>query len=175
MAEWNLGGAVFSSCEQYRYVLYRHWGDKPVFHRLATPDVLPFIGLNPSTATATEDDPTVSRCINFAKRNGFQGMYMLNLFAYRATIPGEMKMQMDPVGPDNNTAIMDILKSSLHVVLAWGNHGSHLGRSNEMKELLNQAIWLENIWCFGVTNQDEPIHPLYQPSNAQFVGYPLLK
>ena len=86
--------AVFSPCRTYRYALSRVWAaDKP--YAL-------FIGLNPSTADETLDDPTIRRCIDFAKRWGYGGLVMANLFAYRATNPSEMKAATDPVGVAND-------------------------------------------------------------------------
>jgi hypothetical protein len=75
-------GAEFSDCGTYRYALWRTWN-------ALQPGVL-FVGLNPSTADATTDDPTIRRCIGFAKRWGYGGITMANVFAYRATDPREM-------------------------------------------------------------------------------------
>jgi hypothetical protein len=94
----QFSGAVFSPDQKYRYVLWREWSGHP--RRLVV------IGLNPSTADATKNDPTVTRCINFAKREGCGGMIMLNLFAFRATDPGVMMEAADPVGPENDKYIL---------------------------------------------------------------------
>lgn len=75
-------GAQFSQCRKYRYALWRTWDDD---------SHITFIGLNPSTADETEDDPTIRRCIAYAKKWEFGGINMLNLFAFRATSPGDMK------------------------------------------------------------------------------------
>lgn len=85
---------IFSPCREYRYTLYREWapGDKVVM----------FIGLNPSTADEVNNDPTVRRCINYAKQWGYTGMYMTNIFAYRATDPNVMKAHPEPVGAEND-------------------------------------------------------------------------
>src|SRR5882724_4976365 len=86
-------GAVLSDCERYRYALWRRWAERPA--------VL-FVGLNPSTADALQDDPTIRRCIRFAKAWGYGALYMGNLFAFRATDPRAMKAEADAVGPDND-------------------------------------------------------------------------
>ncbi len=84
--------AHLSICRRYRYALLRRWGEGKNAM---------FIGLNPSTADETADDPTIRRCVSFAKAWGFGGLCMANLFAYRATNPADMLMQADPIGPDN--------------------------------------------------------------------------
>ncbi|MDA8965892.1 DUF1643 domain-containing protein, partial [Pseudomonadales bacterium] len=86
--------ADFSPCRTYRYALWRTW-DK------TEPYVL-FLGLNPSTADETENDPTITRCIDFAKQLGFGGLCMANLFAFRATQPKDLKQAKDPVGDAND-------------------------------------------------------------------------
>jgi hypothetical protein len=84
-------GADFSPCRTWRYKLSRRWS--------LTGPMIAFVGLNPSTADEIDDDPTVRRCIGFARRWGFSGMYMLNVFAYRSTNPRELRTATDPVGP----------------------------------------------------------------------------
>src|SRR6185503_16841447 len=81
-----------------------------------------FVGLNPSTATATEDDPTIRRCVGFAKRWGFGRYEMANLFAWRSTDPLGLLGLEDPVGDGNDAAILDVVASSARVVMAWGAH-----------------------------------------------------
>ena len=80
--------AQLSTCRKYRYALWRTWDE-------AKPQVM-IIGLNPSTADETKDDPTITRCINFAKAWGYGGVCMANLFAYRATAPSDVKASIDP-------------------------------------------------------------------------------
>jgi hypothetical protein len=86
--------AVFSTCRRYRYVLRRIW-DR------STPPAM-FVGLNPSTADEVKDDPTVRRCIGYAKRWGFGGLIMTNIFAFRSTDPNALVELDDPVGPRND-------------------------------------------------------------------------
>lgn len=87
--------ATLSEDRKYRYTLTRIWDE-------TKPKVM-FIGLNPSTADETKDDPTIIRCINFAKSWGYGGLEMTNLFAFRATNPKVMKNEKEPIGKDNDT------------------------------------------------------------------------
>ena len=111
--------ALFSECRTYRYALWRVWDESL--------DSILFIGLNPSTADESHNDPTISRCINFAKKWGYGGLCMANLFAYRATQPRIMMLADDPIGPDNDQILFDLVSKADIVVAAWGNHGSLWG------------------------------------------------
>ena len=139
--------AVFSPCRTYRYALSRVWAaDKP--YAL-------FIGLNPSTADETLDDPTIRRCMDFAKRWGYGGLVMANLFAYRATDPSQMKGAKDPVGVANDEWLTELAKYAGVVVAAWGNHGAFLRRSSHIRALLSELHYLQ------LNQSGEPTHPLY--------------
>jgi hypothetical protein len=118
-----------------------------------------FIGLNPSTADEKENDPTIRRCIDYAKRWGYQGMVMLNLFAFRATDPKEMKKQSDPVGPRNDAVIRAVCEEHPLVIACWGNHGAHLERDLRVMVLL-QGMY-SKVFCLGRTYAKKPLHPLY--------------
>jgi hypothetical protein len=120
-----------------------------------------FVGLNPSTADENTDDPTLTRCINYAKSWGFGGVCMANLFAYRATEPKDMKAAKNPIGYDNNEWLKKLSKEAGLVVAAWGNDGSYQGRSEQVKQLL------PNIHCLKINKSGEPAHPLYQKSNLK--------
>ena len=84
-------GAIFSECKKYRYLLWRKWGKSPHSKYVM------FVGLNPSTADESIDDPTIRRCICFAKDWGYDGLFMANLFAYRATYPVDMFKFAEPI------------------------------------------------------------------------------
>jgi len=114
-----------------------------------------FVGLNPSTADANKDDPTIRRCRQFAKDWGFGGMYMVNLFAFRATAPTEMKTADDPIGKENNKYIRICAEICEEVVFAWGNHGSFMERDKEVIEILPNAK------CIEKSKDGNPKHPLY--------------
>ncbi|RLD38696.1 MAG: hypothetical protein DRI97_13435 [Bacteroidetes bacterium] len=145
--------ATFSECRKYRFALWRTWDE-------STPYAL-IIGLNPSTADEVENDPTISRCINFAKEWGYGGLCMANLFAYRATKPTELLKADYPVGTDNNKWLQELAGAAGIAVAAWGNDGSHLGRSKEVVRLIPKLHYLK----MNLTG--EPAHPLYLKTNLK--------
>lgn len=149
-------GADFSPCRTYRYSLTRRWDD-------VLPNVM-FIGLNPSTADETEDDPTIRRCIGFAKDWGFGGLIMANLFAFRATDPKVMKRAADPVGPENDKWLWELYGRAKLVIAAWGNDGAFLERGGEVLAMLNHDV------CqLGYTRSGQPKHPLYLRSDTPYL------
>lgn len=152
------GSDVMSKCLRWRYALTREWGPRAP---------LVVIGLNPSTATATEDDPTVRRCIGFARRWGMGGLVMLNIFAYRATDPRELRRVTDPVGVRNNDALRVLTAGVPHVLCAWGSHGAYRARGGFVAELLADRP----LRCFGRTKGGHPRHPLYLRSDSQPEAY----
>lgn len=143
-------GATFSPCKLYRYTLWRQWDEGPT---------LMFLMLNPSTADEIDNDPTVERCQRRAVAMGYGRLVVCNIFAFRATDPQDMKAAADPVGPDNDQAILDQARQAAMVICAWGNHGGHLERSDTVAAMLKQAgIQLH---CLEITGAGEPKHPLY--------------
>ena len=144
-------GAEFSHNRVYRYTLWREWDESK--------GTIAFIGLNPSTADESKNDPTVRLCINHAKSWGYGKMYMLNIFAFRATDPTVMKAAVDPVGPDNIDMILETVDKSDMVLGCWGAHGSHLEQGKKIFEVLDSKCI--SIHCFGVTKGGHPRHPLY--------------
>lgn len=138
---------IFSPDRIYRYTLWREWigGDGYAM----------FVGLNPSTADETQDDPTIRRCIAFAKSWGYAGLCMTNLFAFRATDPKDMLAQGDPVGDENDDWLVRIASDAGVVVAAWGVHGTHLGRDKDVRAML------PNLHCLALTKEGHPGHPLY--------------
>lgn len=142
-------GAQFSKCRKYRYALWRTWqaGDGHVT----------FIGLNPSTADETMDDPTIRRCIGFAQSWGFGGINMLNLFAYRATDPKILKKVDDPIGDRNDRYLSMYCDAAGLNIACWGTRGAFMDRGKKVIELLGRG----SLSCFGFTNGGQPKHPLY--------------
>ena len=153
-------GAQFSGCRAWRYALWRTW-DASYGHCM-------FIGLNPSTADETEDDPTIRRCINFAKSWGFGGIHMLNLFAFRATLPSDMKAAADPIGPENNEFLTMYAKQSEKIVCAWGVNGKFKSRDGYVTAMLSDF----DLFCLGSTNTGQPKHPLYLKSDTPLERFP---
>ena len=144
--------AVFSPCRTYRYTLTRTW-------ELNQKSVL-FIGLNPSTADENNDDPTIRRCIHYATKWGFGGLVMVNLFAFRATLPKNLMKTSFPVGEDNNLFIINAHKKTKMVLAVWGNNGNFLNRDQEVLELISNPM------CLNINKSGQPAHPLYQKIEA---------
>jgi len=140
---------ILSPCRTYRYVLWREWD-------LINPAYAMFIGLNPSTADEVEDDPTIRRCVDYAKRWGYGALCMTNLFAYRETDRELMKRHPSPVGKDNDRWLVETAKDASVVVAAWGTHGVHLRRDQAVIRLLGRKLN-----CLGMTKDGHPGHPLY--------------
>lgn len=157
--------ALISDCGRYRYTLRRQW-DPGASHLLV-------IMLNPSTADAEIDDPTIKRCISFALRERFGGIIVMNLFAFRATSPNDMKAAADPIGPDNDDWLVSKLNlfASLNepVLVAWGAHGSHLDRAARVVALADLAG--SRLVCLGTTAAGHPRHPLYVKGDQPFVAF----
>jgi hypothetical protein len=142
--------AVYSDCENYRYLLTRTWGSGPKAL---------FVMLNPSTATEVQNDPTVERCERRARALGYGAFRVANIFAFRATDPKVMRATTDPVGPGNDAAILDSVPWADMILCAWGNHGLHLDRGAEVTGLLRQSG--ARLWHLGLTGHHQPRHPLY--------------
>lgn len=151
----GLGGASFSPDERYRYTLWRKWNEVEI------PRMVAFIGLNPSTADAKLDDPTIRRCIGYGKFWGYDGLLMLNLFAYRATDPRELLKQDDPVGPQNDDALRLSVPATAMRVGAWGAHKLAVERAQEVIPMISPYCVL------GLTKDGHPKHPLYLPKHLQ--------
>lgn len=148
--------ADFSECGRYRYSLERKWADGP--------QVL-FVMFNPSTASHTEDDPTIGRCISFAKTWGFGSLKVGNLFAFKTPYPVELFREDNPVGEENDRLLADLSKSADLTVAAWGNNGKFMGRGNAV------LAGLKNPHFLKMTKKGEPWHPLYLPRDAKPSAY----
>ena len=142
--------AVYSDCERYRYLLTRVWAPGPKAL---------FVMLNPSTATEVQNDPTVERCERRARALGFGAFRVTNIFAFRATDPRVMRAEADPIGPENDAAILGSLSWADAVVCAWGNHGLHMDRGRAVEAMLRGAG--ARLTHLGLTGQRQPRHPLY--------------
>jgi hypothetical protein len=148
-------GADISDCTRYRYRLWRWWNlEKPL---------LGFIMLNPSTADAYTDDPTIRKCAGFAQRFGYGGVMVTNLFDYRATSPSDLKEATQPISPDNDTFLSTEAAACVTTICAWGNHGAYLGRSSQVLDLLQKATAKINLKALTFTKEGQPGHPLYLP------------
>lgn len=154
----------------YRYWLTRGWGDDPAF--------VNFICLNPSTADATRDDPTVRRLRGFARSWGYDGFWLTNLFAYRATDPEALCFaQGDISGPDNMTWLSEVASRAALVVMAWGDV-SGLYRNNvkfaqrQASIVCQLALQGIELHALGFTKAGFPRHPLYMRSDTRPIPVP---
>jgi hypothetical protein len=151
-------GAWFSRDQKHRLYLWRIWDDTKPF--------LMVIGLNPSTANADSDDPTIRKLKAIAKHNGFGGFYMTNLFTFISTDP----KKLDIINGNHETAdqvLNDIRKLAETVLIAWGNFDV-MGRDQEVLRMFPNAVALK-------TNKNgNPKHPLYCKNDSRFVNYDTL-
>lgn len=159
--------AIISKCKKYRHWLTRSWDDKK--------ELAAFIMLNPSTADDKIDDPTIKRCIDFAISWGFGGFVVVNLFDYRATDPKDLKKAEAPCSELANHFVKQAIEQCSLIVPAWGNHGDYLGRSTEIKSLIESYGFPEYFQCLGFNKTGEPKHPLYIKGDTQLIDYLPLK
>ncbi|MGH6627611.1 MAG: DUF1643 domain-containing protein [Burkholderiaceae bacterium] len=150
--------AVISDCGTYRYSLSRGWD-----HSLPR---VAFVMLNPSVADADVDDPTIRKCIGFAQRLGFGGFDVVNLYAYRATDPRDLKRAGYPVGEDNDDYIrISVFDGSDAVICAWGSHAKGLARPAEVLAMLR--IWGRRPMALQINAGGIPAHPLMLPYSCR--------
>jgi hypothetical protein len=140
-------GAVFSADRKYRYALWRTWD--PGLARVL------FVGLNPSTADACSDDPTLRRCIGFARDWGYGGILVGNLFGRCATRPAELRTVADPVGEDNAAWLERLAREAARLIACWGNHGAFMDRDRHF------SAGRGALYCLRLNRNGSPAHPLY--------------
>lgn len=155
--------AILSACGLYRYYLSRNLGGE------AGARVL-FVMLNPSTADATTDDPTIRRCMAFARREGGSVLDVVNLYGLRSPEPKALRGVADPVGPDNDTHLRLCLQFADLVIFGWGaDEGPIRGRSKVVGDL---ALALGRTpQCLGTTKSGAPRHPLFVRADQQLVPW----
>jgi hypothetical protein len=169
MEHTSTRSAVISGDDKYRYHLWRRIADRGC---IAT-----FIMLNPSTADGLIDDPTIRKCMGFCERWGCGELHVVNLFAFRATDPADLRRADDPVGPDNFDWIrrtVDITLNRTHsgrrarVVCAWGTRGVYMAQD---QIVIGRIEDICQPMCLGVTLDGHPKHPLYVRYSAELVAY----
>lgn len=139
----------------YRYWLERRWAEGPA--------VL-FIMLNPSTADAEKDDPTIRRCMGFARSWGKPAIQVYNLYAFRATEPMKVFEAADPVGPDNDRGLFRVAKYAGLIIAAWGT----LARNGRDRDVMGMLGYLGcKVFCLEKTKEGHPKHPLYVRASVQ--------
>lgn len=148
--------AVISDCGKYRYRLYREWAQTEKMPVL-------WVMLNPSTADASIDDPTIRRCIAFSKAWGYGALWVGNLYGYRSTDPSVLSKisASEARGPDNWKHIEAMATQSAIVVCAWGAPGGNK---------IPAEVWCPGgMWCLGTTKHGAPKHPLYVKGDTALV------
>jgi len=150
--------ATFDNTGAYRYRLERN--------NLGGTKTCLFVMLNPSTADAVQDDPTIRRCLSFAKREGAGRLIVCNLYAYRATDPSCLKEVLDPVGLDNEYHIRSAAEESDLIIVAWG--ASHLG-GDWPEKVLRILKSIKPVYALSVTKSGQPGHPLYLSGNSPLI------
>lgn len=158
--EFLESSAKFSPCRKYRYSLTRVWD------RAKPP--IGFIMLNPSTADAFVLDPTVRRCVNYAKAWGGGSLWVANLFAWRSTFPAELNWCSDPVGEENDRDILLMAQNVETIICAWGVHGQKHQRDVFVRDLLRDA----DLHVLGLTKDGHPKHPLYLSKDLTPLPWP---
>ena len=152
--------AVVSRDGRFRYRLGRRWG---------AGRTLAFVMLNPSTADADNDDPTIRRCIAFAKLHGFDGIDVVNLYAYPATKPVDLKRAGYIVGAENDTHIREAARTAGAVCVAWGDNAAGLYRPYEVLEIL--ASEEVEPMVLDLTARGIPRHPLMLRADCKLQAY----
>ena len=166
--------ANISECGNYRYSLDRVWYPDDLFNspaRITFRPPLIFVMLNPSTADAFADDPTIRRCIHFTKREGFEWLKVMNLFAGRATKPTDLFKMGDPEGVKNTAhwkAARGMVKDyGSQIICAWGANPK---AQSQAKRFMSFMDGIE-VHCLGTTKDGHPKHPLYLPNDAKLQVY----
>lgn len=146
--------AVISECGRYRYRLERH--------NIGGAGAIAWIMVNPSTADATKDDPTIRRVIGFSQRESAGWFIVGNKFAYRATDIKALRSAPSPIGPDNNDHLRAIISEAPVVVAAWGpltKLPPQLRHRWQVVERISQELGVQ-LMCLGTAQDGHPRHPL---------------
>ncbi len=156
--------AIISDCGQYRYKLTREAHDQ-----FPTRGPALFIMLNPSTADASLDDPTIRRCRGFAKAWDCNGIVVANLYALRATNPADLWRHVDPVGPDNDAFLAALIREHETIVCAWGANAKpeRVAQVRKLFRDINRPV------CLGMTKDGAPRHPLYVRGDQPLIDWSL--
>lgn len=150
-----IGSATFSNDKKYRYHLMREWDHKK--------DKVCFLMLNPSDAGAVESDPTITRCIGFAKDWGYGGLEVVNLFSLVSSDPAALYDSKNPIGDHNDRYILETANRCAEVIVAWGNIGEFNDRANQVLEFK----FNKKFKCLKQNKSGSPGHPLYLSKNSK--------
>ena len=158
--------ATLSDCGAYRYILGRKWNPK-------NPRCLLWVMLNPSRADALEDDPTIRRCVGYGKAWGFGSLSVVNLYAFRATNPNELRAldrgryRANVVGnPRNDAELLTQAATASLIVCAWGAPGVTWAE-HRAKIVTTNILAPFNLYVLGITKDGAPVHPLRQRKDLE--------
>ncbi|MFI0901779.1 DUF1643 domain-containing protein [Streptomyces sp. NPDC020983] len=159
------GSAVFGAGAVHRYALTRTWDDGP--HAV-------FVLLNPSTASAHSDDPTLRRVRAFARREGYAGIVLANCFSLRATDPRSLRTRTpaalaEAVGEHTDALLALLAEQAADIIVGWGVWGATLHRAPAVEAILTRHG--ARLWALGTTRAGQPMHPLFLPARAPLVPY----
>lgn len=153
---WNESfqvNAVMDETGHYRYQFSCQWGTQGRF--------ITFIMLNPSVGNQQQPDPTLRKCINYAKNWGYDGIKVANLFAYVSTDPQRLTSVVDPVGPDNDRHLLEMIQGVDRIVLAWGK----MLPKSFVQPRIQEVLYLlreRDSYCLEKTKCGSfPKHPLF--------------
>jgi hypothetical protein len=155
-AEASPGTAELSDDMVYRYSLGRRWSDGGRVN---------FVMLNPSKADAVNPDPTMTRCVGFARSWGYGGLELTNLYAFRATEPKDMLAAVDPVGPLNDEFIVRAARSADLVVCGWGANADPKRAAFVLGLIRGVAGKVPH--ALRMTKGGQPTHPLFLPATLR--------
>jgi hypothetical protein len=155
--------AIISECGAYRYLLKRAADSMCPMKSTAL-----FVMLNPSTANAELDDPTIRRCRGFARLWDCNGLAVANLYALRSTDPAGLWSHTDPVGPDNDAYLSTFARECGDVVCAWGANAKPERAAHVANILTHSGA---RLWCLGTTKDGSPRHPLYVRGDQPLVEW----
>jgi hypothetical protein len=153
--------ALISPNGVYRYWLSRRWEGRPA-------PLMAWVMLNPSTADATVDDPTIRRVMHFSRREGYAGCLVMNLFALRTPDSSQLRRHPNPVGVRNDRFLQQLARKGDSIVVAWGSKALPA----RVHEVLNGALKDAHLICLGKTGHGYPRHPLYLPNDTWFRPFP---
>lgn len=154
--------AIFSPCNKYRYVLTRRWDSRLPMALL--------IGLNPSDATDTKNDPTITRIVDLLRYQEYGGFYMMNLFAYKTPYPGNLKTAGDLQG-ENDKYIAEYASKASKVIFCWGAFGVMSMYDVFLNRVLLMIEKFPDARCFGYTAAGHPRHPLFLKKRTPLVKF----
>lgn len=160
--------ANISADKVYRYSLIRRLGHDAVTRRIC------WAMLNPSTADAAQDDPTIRRVMDFSWMWGFNRVEIVNAYALRSTNPAHLWSHPDPTGPLNDDYIGLAAANADAVVVAWGTNITR-PRAARVLQMLRMFSQERMLWCLGTTKEGYPRHPLYLAKSTQRITYPYVE